>query len=156
MWLNPNDDDRGNRLAEKVRVANAITPDLMSEIITGACARLSLLNRDGKAARHIAQLIESSAWIEVSLALIALELPDWKLRRLIYDGAEWHCSLSRQPNLPVEIDDTAEARHEVLPLAILAAFLEAQRSNIPHEVGTRSVPQVLPATTYVVCCDNFA
>ena len=25
-------------------------------------------------------------------------------------------ALSKQPNLPVEIDDTADARHEVLPL----------------------------------------
>jgi len=156
MWRNPNNEDRNNRLAEKVRLANAVTLELMSEIVAAACARLSSLNKGGKAAMHFARLLESSAWTEASLALVALELPGWTLRRLVYDGDEWHCSLSKQPNLPIEIDDSIDARHATLPLAILAAFLEARDSKISHQVKARSLPQVRPAPAYVVCCDNFA
>jgi hypothetical protein len=50
-----------------------------------------------------------------------VELPGWKLRRLVYQDGEWLCSLSKQPNMPEDIDETADAVHEVLPLAILTA-----------------------------------
>ena len=59
------------------------------------------------------------AWNDAALALVELELPAWKLRRLVHENGKWHCSLSRHPNLPVALDDTATASHEVLPLAIL-------------------------------------
>jgi hypothetical protein len=41
---------------------------------------------------------------------------------------EWLCSLSNQPQLPLGLDNVAEASHEVLPLAILLAFLQARRA----------------------------
>ena len=87
-----------------------------------ACTRLPAVK-----ATRIDQLIEAGAWGEAALALIELELPAWKLRRLVYEDGQWLCSLSRQPNLPVALDDTADASHEVLPLAILRAFVEARR-----------------------------
>jgi hypothetical protein len=76
------------------------------------------MKRTGKAAR-IAQLFGGGAWSDAALALIELELPAWKPRRLVYEDGEWHCSLSRHPNLPVALDDTANASHDVLPLAII-------------------------------------
>jgi hypothetical protein len=105
------------------RHAHALTPDLISNVIADACTRLPAMKRAGKAAR-IDQLIETGAWDDAALALIELELPAWKLRRLVYEDGEWLCSLSKQPNLPVGLDDTADASHEVLTLAILSACIE--------------------------------
>jgi len=145
-----------DRLAEQLRLAPTLSPDLMSNVVADACTRLPVLNRAGKAAR-LDQLIEAGAWSDAALALIELELPAWKLRRLVYEDGEWFCSLSRQPNLPVGIDDTADARHDVLPLAILSAIIEARRrTNLAREPSSRTVPQVQPTSGYAICCDNFA
>lgn len=156
MPLNPANENPGSRLLEKLQRAQTLTHDLMSEIIAAACPRLALLPSSGKAAARIAQLFACSAWAEVGLALIEIELPGWSLRRLAYDDGEWHCSLSRQPNLPVEIDDTADSHHEALPLAILSAFLEAQDSRFARKTASAAVPQVRSAPAHTVCCDNFA
>ena len=154
MLLHPNDEAADDRLLETVRLAQTVTPELMSEIVSDACARLPLLNKGGKAAAKIAELIRCSGWIDAALALIEIALPGWKLRQLAYDAGEWHCSLSRQPNLPAELDDTVDAHHEVLPLAILSAFLDARRNSVARK--TLVVPQVRSAPAHTVCCDNFA
>ena len=61
-------------------------------------------------------------------------MPGWKLRRLVYEDGEWICSLSRNRQLPDWLDDAADARHETLALAILAAIVEAQRdAAIAHK-----------------------
>ena len=145
-----------DRLTEQLRLAPALTRDLIGNVIADACIRLPILNKAGKAAR-LDQLIEAGAWSDAALALIELELPAWKLRRLVYEDGEWFCSLSKHPNLPVAFDDTADACHEVLPLAILSAFVEARRStNATRETSSPTVPQVRPTSGYPVCCDNFA
>ena len=145
-----------DRLAEQLRLAPALTADLISNVVVDSCTRLPVLIKAGKAAR-LDQLIEAGAWSDAALALIELELPAWKLRRLIYEDGEWFCSLSKQPNLPVAFDDTADARHEVLPLAILSAFLEARRTtSAVRETSSPTVPQVQPTSGIVICCDNFA
>ena len=154
MMLNPTVENPGARLLEKVQRAQAVTPELVSDIIAEACPRLSLLSRSGKAAERIAQLVQHSAWLDAGLALIEIELPGWKLRRLAYDDGQWHCSLSKQPNLPVELDAAIDAHHEVLPLAILSAFVEAQRGSVAP--NNRTVPQVRSAPAHAVCCDNFS
>lgn len=145
-----------NRLAEQLRLAEMLSPDLISNVVADACTRLPVLNKAGKAAR-LDQLMKAGAWSDAALALIELELPAWKLRRLVYEDGEWFCSLSKQPNLPVEFDDTADARHEVLPLAILSAFVEARRgTNAARETSFPTVPRVQPTTGFAICCDNFA
>ena len=155
MWLNPKHEDRLDRLMEQLRLAPAPTADLISNVVAAACTRLPMLNMAGRAAR-LDQLIEAGAWSDAALALIELELPAWKLRRLVYEDGEWLCSLSKQPNLPVAFDDTADARHDVLPLAILSAFLEARRAaSAAHESSSPTVPQVQPTSGIVICCDNF-
>lgn len=111
MLSNPKYEGRLDRLTEQLRLAPALTPDLISNVIADACTRLPVLNKAGKATR-IDQLIEAGAWSDAALALIELELPEWKLRRLVYEDGEWFCSLSKQPNLPVVFDDTADACHE--------------------------------------------
>jgi hypothetical protein len=154
MFFNPKHEDRFDRLADQLRLASALTPDLVSDVIRHACTRVPVMKRAGNAAR-IAQFTEVGAWSDVALALIELELPAWMLRRLVYEGGEWHCSLSKQPNLPVALDDTADASHEVLPLAILSAFVEARRRSASHGTGFQAVPQIRPASGDAVCCDNF-
>ena len=156
MLSDPKHADRLDRLIEQLRLAPALTPNLIGAVIADACTRLPVRHRAGKAAR-IDQLIEAGAWSDAALALIELELPAWKLRRLVYEDGEWFCSLSKQPDLPVALDDTADACHEVLPLAILSAFVEARRStNATRETSSPTVPQVRPTSGYPVCCDNFA
>ena len=156
MLLNPKHEDRLDRLMEQLRLAPALTADLIANVIADSCTRLPVLNKTGKAGR-LDQLIESGAWSDAALALIELELPAWKLRRLVYEDGEWFCSLSKQPNLPVEFDDTADARHEVLPLAILSAFVEARLgTSAARETTAPTVPQVQPTSGYAICCDNFA
>ena len=122
----PNREDRLNRLTEQLRLAPALTANLVIKVIADACVRLPALYMAGTAVR-IDQLIKAGAWSDMALALIEFELPAWKLRGLVYQDGEWLCSLSKQPNLPEEIDETADAVHEVLPLALLIAFVEARR-----------------------------
>jgi hypothetical protein len=156
MLLVSKHEDRLGRLADQVRSAQAGTPALMADVIAEACTRLPGLNRAGKAGR-IDQLIDDGAWTDAALLLIELELPAWTLRRLVRDDDAWVCSLSRQPDLPAALDDTADACHGDLPLAILGAFLEAKRRSVAAQgTASRSVPHVRPETRCGVCCDNFA
>ena len=102
-------------------------------------------------------MIQSGAWTDAALALIDLELPFWQVRRIAYDNGEWYCALSRERELPDWLDQSIEARHADLSLAILSAFVEAQRLSTPErrtsvpEVGhfTRDVYETLPIDNYV-------
>jgi hypothetical protein len=154
MLFNPKYQESPDRLLEQLHRAATLTHGLLSDVIAQTCARLAAQSPTAKA--RLNRLIASDAWIDAVLALIELELPTWKLRRLIYEDGEWLCSLSKEPRLPLDLDEVAEASHEALPLAILLAFLEAQR--VPTESAGRStaVPQVRPASGYAMCCDNFA
>ena len=106
------------------------------------------------------RLIGSQAWTEAALALVEHEFPLWKLRRLVFEEGVWLCTLSKQRNLPIWLSDDAEASHELLPLAILAAFIEARRHpEPPAGRATSSVPQCRIESGSPVesmCCDNFA
>ena len=59
-----------------------------------ACLRFQAHHPSAKA--RIIRLVESGAFADATLALIELELPQWKLRRLICDDGEWHCAFSKQ------------------------------------------------------------
>lgn len=144
-----------DRLDEAVRFAPQPMHGLVSKVIAGACTRIPVLSKAGKAA-GIDRLVESGAWADATLALIELELPGWTLRRLIREDGQWHCSLSRQPNLPIALDDTADATHEIMPLAILLAFLQARRMTAATVRSAASVPAVESERTEFVWCENFA
>jgi hypothetical protein len=136
-------------LVDRLRDAPAVTADLISGVI-------------GEPSRHlpsqIERLIQSGAWTDVALALLELELPHWQLRRLAYDDGEWHCALSRQRELPDWLDDRSiESHHADLAMAIMSAFLEAQRESAPAD--RTSVPAVSRAANPLyqpLSCDNFA
>jgi hypothetical protein len=155
MSFDPNHGEDLRELQEQIHRARTMTAQLMAHVIARACARLQAHPRTSKA--RVTHLIESGAAIDATLALLELELPQWKLRRLIYDDGEWHCSLSKHIALPAELDDMAEGNHESLPLAILSAFVEARRHSLTAgESRPQSVPQVRPMQGYAICCDNFA
>jgi hypothetical protein len=155
MALDPNHERHLSELQEHLDRARTVTSDLMEDVIVQACLRVRAHHPAAKA--RVARLIESGAFVEAALAMIELELPGWKLRRLVYEDGEWICSLSRNRELPDWLDDATEARHETLALAILAAFLEAQRDAAPSDqVNSTTVPSVRPPADYGVCCDNFA
>jgi hypothetical protein len=156
MSLVPNREDRLNHLAEQLRLAPALTTGLIIKVIADACIRLPALYMAGTAVR-MDQLIKAGAWSDAALALIEFELPAWKFRRLVCQDGEWLCSLSKQPNTPLEIDETADAVHEVLPLAILSAFVEARlRTGASRRTSLPTVRSVRPAACDATCCDNFA
>jgi hypothetical protein len=140
-------------LDSALRNAQEPSLDLFFKIINSACIRVQAV---GQALTHIVRLAQIGAWTEATFALIALELPFWTVRRLAYENGEWLCSLSRQPNLPMTFDDCAEASHEVLPLAMLCAFVEACRRRHMAQDFVPAVPQVAaPSANHIICCENY-
>jgi hypothetical protein len=135
--------------------ASFARPALLREILDEV-RRCPHPGQAGKVGR-LRRLIEAQAWAEAALALIDLKLPQWRLRRITYDGGQWHCALSRQRELPDWLDQSAEASHSELSLAILDAVLEAQRLAL--RCGMPSVPptprEVMTGDAWL-CCDNFS
>lgn len=98
MLFNPVHEDRPARLADELRRAPAISPDLMTNVITGSGTRSAVPISGGRITR-IDQLIDAGAWIDVAFALIEIGLPAWTLRGLVYEDGRWFCSLS--PNTQI-------------------------------------------------------
>lgn len=143
-----------DRAMRELQLAPALTAKLLARVVALTCTRLPLLTKAGKAAQ-MQHLIEAGANVDAVLALIALELPQWRLRRLEHDDGQWHCTLSRQRNLPIEFDQTAEGSHEDAAIAMLMAFVEALRMvRSDGETVARAAPAT-PVADYAICCDNF-
>jgi hypothetical protein len=139
MRLDANNPISLGALDAALRNAQEPSLDLFSKIIKSGCTRVPAL---AQALTHIVGLAEIGAWTEATFALITAELPLWTVRRLTHENGEWLCSLSRQPNMPITLDDCAEASHEVLPLAMLCAFVEACRRRHLAQDFVSAVPQV--------------
>jgi hypothetical protein len=154
MFFDPTDGQRLASLEQRLRSARAVTPELLSDVIAQACPRLAALRAAAKAA--VNRLIKSHAFTDAALAVLELELPQWRLRRIVHGDGEWHCALSRHPQLPLGLGDIVEASHEVLALAILIALLDARRAVASTAVDRTAVPQVRPRSGTPLCCDNFA
>jgi hypothetical protein len=143
-------------LGDRLRDAGCVTAEFLSDIIRATSRRFPSANQNARAAR-VARLIQSRAWTDAALALIDLELPQWQVRRLAYDDGEWYCALSRQRELPDWLDQSIETRHADLALAILSAFVEAQRiSSTSNRTSVPAVPQHANPSYEPVCSDNFA
>jgi hypothetical protein len=141
-------------LGDQLRNAGYVTAEFLSDIIRATSRRLP--SRPNARAARVEHLIQSQAWIDAALALIDLELPQWQVRRLAYDGGEWYCALSRQRDLPDWLDQSIEARHADLALAMLSAFVEAQRNSTSSRTSVPAVPQHENLSYEPVCSDNFA
>jgi len=133
-----------------------LTSHLIFSVVADACTRASSLAGTRRASRFD-RLVQAEAWIEAVLSLLQLELPAWRPCRLLYDGGEWVCSLSRHPEIPFAFDDTVDGRHEALAVAILLSLVEAKRHlTTIRRFSATSVPQVAPApAAHIFCCDNF-
>jgi len=143
-----------DRLDGELRLAGRLTSELISRLAAGTCPRIAALKGADPAIR-IGRLIAAEAWTDAAMALIELEIPSWKVRSLVREGGEWLCSLSKQPNLSMELGDTIEASHELLPLAILRALVEARRrDSVARDIS--AVPLVQAASEPLICCDNFS
>jgi hypothetical protein len=136
-------------LSDRIYDAPAATPTLLREIIDATCRR-ALTAR-------IKRLLDAGAFTEAALALIDLELPQWQLRRIAYDGGDWYCALSRERELPDWLDRSIEAWHHDLALAILAAFVKAHSASSPRSrASVPSSPREANVRGMAMCCDNFA
>lgn len=113
---------------------------LFADIIATSCHRIFALRHTSQAVT-LAKLIDAGAWTDAALTLIALELPQWRLRRLAYDEGEWHCALSSNREMPDWLDASVETHHADMALAILAAFLEARQARRTPEPSRASVSQ---------------
>jgi hypothetical protein len=155
MSCSPTHEAGLSQLEERLRRAQTVTPKLVSDLTAQTCMRFA--SADGVTKAGIERLMRSGAWTDAVLALVKLELPQWKVRRLVHDDGEWCCSFSKQLRLPAGLDEIAEASHEILPLAILIAFIAALRQRpASMEPWSRTVPRVPATVDYPVCCDNFA
>src|SRR6478735_5587992 len=142
-------------LDDRLRDAQAVTSELISEVIAETCRRFPSMERTGKTSR-IERLIQNAAWTDAALALIDLELPLWQVRRIAYDEGEWYCALSRERELPDWLDRSVEAHHADLALAMLSAFVDAQRIASPASItSVPAVPRDANPLYEPVCCDNF-
>jgi hypothetical protein len=143
-------------LDHRLHDAHAVTSELMAEVIGETCRRFPSVGQTEKTAK-IERLIQTGAWTDAALALIDLELPLWQIRRIAYDEGEWYCALSRERELPDWLDRSIESHHADLALAILSAYVDAQRVSAPQ--SRPSVPVVSRDVNPLyepVCPDNFA
>jgi hypothetical protein len=65
--------------------AHAATVALFREVLESASERLSILRRAGKTA-HIERSLAAGACTDAALALLELEMPNGKIRRLVNEG----------------------------------------------------------------------
>lgn len=140
--------DRALHNAEKPNL------ELLAKIVAEACTRISCQPKT-EAFDRLIHFGKIDAWTDAAFALIALELPLWRVRRLVYENGEWRCSLSCQPNLPMDFDECAEATHEVLPLAMLCALVEGCRSAYATRESASTVPHIQPWPEQAMCCENY-
>ncbi len=142
------------RLIERT---DTVTPDLLSAALGLALAHCASPHRL-EDARRIGRLIQCEAWTDAALGLVGLDRR-LTIRRLAHDDTEWRCTIGTQWPVPEWLDDTAEAGHAVLPLAILSAWLEGLRMSAPSAAPATSVPRVPSESSDVLLsmnCDNFA
>lgn len=143
-------------LDARMRCAGSVTPALIADVIGDADLRLSSPWHAVRSQR-IGQLIRLGAWTDAALELVELEFPQWKIRRLTYDGGEWHCALSRQRELPDWLDQSVEGHHADMALAILSALIEVRR--LAADARATEVPRTPRGSSTLfepMLSDNFA
>jgi hypothetical protein len=143
-----------DELDATLQSARALSPSLFRKVMRGG-ERLEPFGQSGRATA-LDEFAEAGAWTDATLHLLALELPQWTIRRLVREGDDWLCALSRQPHLPITLDDPVEATHATLPLAMLRALVEARRRLTIEIKQAVRIPQIRQASGIMVCCDNFA
>jgi hypothetical protein len=137
-------------LQRRLREARGATPELFAavvEVLRGGSLGSSKRECD------IRRFMEAGAWGDAALALGELASPFWKPRRIVYDGGQWTCTMSRRWWRPDWLDEAAEASHPDLPMALLGALLEAHAKKAEASAGD---VEPSPTDGVVLCCDNFS
>lgn len=113
-----------------------------------------------RGSRHIKALIDAGTWTDAAPRLLAVELPAWELRRLIYHEGEWHCAISRERELPEWLDYAIEGHHADLAMTILKAIVDGlgtidsdQRGTTRHDTRRSGCKSLENAS--LMYCDNF-
>jgi hypothetical protein len=133
--------------------APALSTRLFREVLQG-CTRLESLRQLGRVAA-LEEPAEAGAWADATLRLLELELPKMGCPAPHPRGDDWLCTLSRQPNLPIALNNPVEGVHATLPLAILRALVDARRRLGTEVRPPLRIPQIRPASGIFACCDNF-
>jgi len=155
MLLISDHQDQIQRLIKRIQDSPAPDTRLFADVVANVCPRTLVLIEMRKAVR-LERLLESEAWTDAALVLLELELPQWKVRRIVRDDGEWHCRLSAQPWLPEGFDDVVETFHSVFPLAILAAIVQARQQTAIAPRATGPIADAaLGPDAIRICCDNF-
>jgi hypothetical protein len=71
-------------LGDRLRDASVASAALLREVIGKACHRFAPEVPTARTER-IERLIAMNAWTEAALALVELELPQWRVRRIVYE-----------------------------------------------------------------------
>lgn len=153
MSLHPG--DHKSRPTEDWRIqVPTLTADLCGDVLTTSCHHLRMAEHTEQTTQ-LNRLVEAGARIDAALALIAMELPQWRLRRLIYDGGEWHCALSSHREMPEWLDPSIESHHPDMATAVLDALREVIRTNAsPHL--TKASSQMKRSDNFEpVACENY-
>jgi hypothetical protein len=145
-----------NEFSADQAFAETTTPTtaLFDELLATACQTGDPM-RQAVPVACLRRLIAARAWTDAALALLALQLPGWHVRRLGYDDGEWHCALSSQPAMPEWLDATVESHHPNMPLAILSALVAAAAAS-PSPLAAVAASQAGDAEFEPMLCDNFA
>jgi hypothetical protein len=145
---------RSDRTQRLDRIADMLrTGQPSADLISGAAAVCERV-LSSRESQHIKALIDAGAWTDAALTLLAIELPSWKLRRMIYDEGEWHCAISRERELPEWLDDAIEVHHADLAITVLKAVVEGLRLADDKKTGKRSIRAPLNSEN-LISCDNF-
>jgi hypothetical protein len=156
MFARPSDGTDLDGLIRRIDDASAPDAHLFVEIIANGCPRAVVLVEMRKAQR-LKQLIESGAWTDAALELLELDLPQWKMRRVLCNDGEWYCRLSAQPWLPEGFDDVIETYHKALPLSILAAIVQVRAQTVTAPRADELTADMAPTPDYIrISCDNFS
>ena len=131
------------------------TTALFNELLATACLSGDPM-RQAVPVACLKRLIAARAWNDAALALLALQLPDWQLRRLAFDDGEWHCALSRARAMPDWLDDTTESHHPSMALAILGALVAATADSAASRLTTVASSHPGEARFEPMLCENFA
>jgi hypothetical protein len=144
-----------SRLADRLRDADTVTAELFWQVMHEACSRLAGVRRTKDFGR-LERLIQCGAWTDAALALLTLEIPQWQVRQLTCEAGQWHCTVSRQGELPDWLDRSVAACHRDLCVAIMIALVEVKR-DCPSlaESGVGDVLRTDRSLDLPLCCDNF-
>jgi hypothetical protein len=139
-------------LGERVRSAQIASPALIADVIARDRGR----SWPATGSKRLEQLIRIGAWTDAALQLIELELPQWKVRRLVYDDGQWCCALSRQRELPDWLDKAVEGHHATVALAILSALIEARLADDTQATAAACARRGASTLFEPMLSDNFA